>query len=159
MVFGFQLGDSEIGAGEPGIEPAAHPVGDLAVGFEFRVQRADQSEGDGAFAAGPPEGIPSSLTLVTVMRLVLPGRYLGAFIFQSNRRDVSSGILRHSSRPRRLSHAIFSAILGSIRQLACGMNMPGKRHTASLTSAVGPLSIRPESTNRQPVKPSSAGCP
>jgi hypothetical protein len=48
----------------------------------------------------------SSRTLVTVMRLVLPGRYRGAFMFLSDRRDVRSGIIRHSSRQRRLSHAI-----------------------------------------------------
>jgi hypothetical protein len=48
----------------------------------------------------------SSRTLVTVMRLVLPGRYRGDLMFQSNRRDVSSGIIRPSSRPRRLSRTI-----------------------------------------------------
>ena len=48
--------------------------------------------------------------VVTVMRLVLPGRNLGAFMFQSDRRDVSSGIIRHSSRQRRLSRTINDTI-------------------------------------------------
>ena len=39
--FGFPLG-LEIGEGEAGIEAAAHPVGDPAIGWEFRVQWADQ---------------------------------------------------------------------------------------------------------------------
>lgn len=45
----FRLGVSQVGVREAGIEPAAHPAGDLAVVLEFRVQWADQTQGGGAF--------------------------------------------------------------------------------------------------------------
>jgi len=57
----FRVSLLSVSAGEPGIEAAAHPVGDLPVGFEFSVQRADQPEGDGAFAAGPSEVFPEEM--------------------------------------------------------------------------------------------------
>ena len=55
FVFGWRL---EIGVGEAGIEALAHPLGGFPIGFEFRVQGADQTQGDGALAAGPSQVIP-----------------------------------------------------------------------------------------------------
>ena len=82
------------GAGEPGIEAAAHPVGHLALGCEFRVQGTDQPAGDGALAAGPSEGIPEEAQSVLgggralCLRLVLLHLSGGCFTDGGGRRKA-----------------------------------------------------------------------